>query len=94
VPSSRRRQTDLAFGTRGEIITASSQTTLGYIKPVFRTKDRDSMMAAFDVFDYEDGASGGDLREHGSHDARGARWWGPVRISFGRAMGSGRVVRL
>jgi hypothetical protein len=24
------------------------------IKPLFRTKDRDSMMAAFDLFDYED----------------------------------------
>ena len=24
------------------------------IKPLFRTKDRDSMMQAFDLFDYED----------------------------------------
>ncbi len=28
------------------------------IKPLFRTKDRDSMMAAFDLFDY------GDVVEH------------------------------
>jgi len=30
------------------------------IKPLFRTKDRDSMMAAFDLFDYEDVAEHAD----------------------------------
>jgi hypothetical protein len=30
------------------------------IKPLFRTKDRDSMMAAFDLFDYGDVAENAD----------------------------------
>jgi hypothetical protein len=30
------------------------------IKPLFRTKDRDSMMAAFDLFDYGDVADNAD----------------------------------
>jgi hypothetical protein len=30
------------------------------IKPLFRTRDRDSMMAAFDLFDYEDVAEHAD----------------------------------
>jgi len=30
------------------------------IKPLFRTKDRDSMLAAFDLFDYEDVAEHAD----------------------------------
>jgi len=61
---------DLAFGTRGEITTTFPHTTLGArattvrveppgtswsaAGPLFRTEDRDSMMAAFDPFDYED----------------------------------------
>jgi hypothetical protein len=30
------------------------------IKPMFRTKDRDSMLQAFDLFDYEDVVEHGD----------------------------------
>jgi hypothetical protein len=30
------------------------------IKPLFRTKDRDSMMQAFDLFDYDDVAENAD----------------------------------
>ena len=36
------------------------------IKPL-RTKERDSMMAAFDVFDYKDGARGREPQAAGRH---------------------------
>jgi hypothetical protein len=37
------------------------------IKPLFRAKDCDSMMAAFDLFDYEDGARGRERHAAGRH---------------------------
>jgi len=33
---------------------ATSSASSGDIRPLFRAKDRDSMLAAFDLFDYED----------------------------------------